>query len=138
MPEDMRFDVLLRGEQTGDALAVTEKAVPAGWTGPPLHHHDFDETFYVLDGVLAFQLGDELRTASAGDIVFAARGARHTLSNHGTRAARYLLVLTPPGFERYFDRLSAELTGTAPPPESRKPFPETIVVGPPIDPDSLR
>ena len=26
-----RFDVLLRSEQSGDALAVTENTVPAGW-----------------------------------------------------------------------------------------------------------
>src|SRR4029077_6719868 len=97
---------------------------------PPLHHHDFDETFYVLDGELTFQLGDDVSRAAAGTLVFAPRGSHHTLANHRTRAARYLLVLTPPGFERYFDRLSAELTGTPPPPESKKPYPETTVVGP--------
>jgi len=129
-----RFDVLLRSEQTGDALAVTENTVPAGWGGPPLHHHDFDETFYVLDGELTFQLGEEVRRAAAGTLVFAPRGSHHTLANHGTQGARYLLVITPPGFERYFDRLSAELTGTPAPPESRKPYPETTVVGPPLGP----
>jgi quercetin dioxygenase-like cupin family protein len=129
-----RFDVLLRSEQTGDALAVTENTVPAGWGGPPLHHHDFDETFYVLDGELTFQLGDEVSRAAAGTLVFAPRGSHHTLANHGTQPARYLLVITPPGFERYFDRLSAELTGDPPPPESQKPYLETTVVGPPIDP----
>jgi quercetin dioxygenase-like cupin family protein len=129
-----RFDVLLRSEQSGDALAVTENTVPAGWGGPPLHHHDFDETIYVLDGELTFQVGDEVSRAAAGMLVFAPRGSHHTLANHGTQAARYLLVITPPGFERYFDRLSAELTGEPPPPESQKPYPETTVVGPPIDP----
>ena len=134
MTSDTRFDVLLRSEQTGDALAVTENTVPAGWRGPPLHHHDFDETFYVLDGELTIQLGDEISRAAAGTLVFARRGSHHTLANHGTRAARYLLVITPPGFERYFDRLSAELTGDPPPAESQKPYPETTVVGPQIDP----
>jgi quercetin dioxygenase-like cupin family protein len=138
MPTDTRFDVLLRSEQTSGALAVTENTVPAGWPGPPLHHHDFDETFYVLDGQLVFQLGHEVRRAAAGTLLFAPRGSHHTLANHSAHAARYLLVITPPGFERYFDRLSAELTGTTPPPESHKPFPETITVGPQIDPERLR
>jgi quercetin dioxygenase-like cupin family protein len=138
MPADTRFDVLLRSEQTDGALAVTENTVPAGWPGPPLHHHDFDETFYVLDGELVFQLGQELHRARAGTLMFAARGTHHTLANHGAQAARYLLVITPPGFERYFDRLAAELTGTTPPPESHKPFPETITVGPQIDPERPR
>ena len=87
-----RFDVLLRSEQSGDALAVTENTVPAGWGGPPLHHHDFDETFYVLDGELTFQLGDEVSRAAAGTLVFAPRGSHHTLANHGTRAGAL-----PPG-----------------------------------------
>ena len=37
--------VLLRSEQTGGALSAIESAAPAGFRGPPLHHHGFDETF---------------------------------------------------------------------------------------------
>ena len=49
-----------------DGAGVIEVAVPPGWDGPPLHHHDFDETFYVLEGELTFQLGDEIVTRGAG------------------------------------------------------------------------
>jgi mannose-6-phosphate isomerase-like protein (cupin superfamily) len=44
------FGVLLRGEQSDGAVGITEITVPAGWEGPPLHHHDSDEAFYVLHG----------------------------------------------------------------------------------------
>jgi len=121
--------VRLHSEETGGALGVVENVAPAGWPGPPLHHHDFDETFYVLDGELTFQLGDERRTAAAGEVVFAPRGAVHTLANHGTEAARYLLVITPGGFERYFARLGAQLAGAEPSAWSDGPYPETTVVG---------
>ena len=63
--------VLLRSEQTAGAIGAVEVSVPAGWEGPPLHHHAFDEAFYVLDGELTFQLGDELVTAGPGAFVFA-------------------------------------------------------------------
>lgn len=53
-----RFDVLLRSEQTDDHVAIIDITVPAGWAGPPLHHHDLDESFYILEGELTFQLGD--------------------------------------------------------------------------------
>ena len=53
--------VLLRSEQTAGAVSVIESAAPAGFTGPTLHHHDFDETFYVIEGQLTFQLRDELQ-----------------------------------------------------------------------------
>jgi quercetin dioxygenase-like cupin family protein len=114
-------DIKLRSEQTDGRVAVVDITVPAGWPGPPLHHHDFDEAFYVLDGALTFQLGADRHTAGAGAFAFAPRGSRHTLANLGDTPARYLLVITPGGFERRFDDAPTE------------PYPETIVVGPQID-----
>jgi hypothetical protein len=65
-------------------------------------------------------------------VVFAPRGSHHTLANLSVAQARYLLVCTPAGFERYFDRMAAEAAGVDPPPEAMKPYPETTVVGPRI------
>jgi quercetin dioxygenase-like cupin family protein len=115
--------VLLRSEESGGQAGIVVNTAPAGWAGPPLHHHDFDEAFYVLAGRLTFQLGDELRPAGPGALVFAPRGSTHALANHGDTEARYLLVITPGGFERYFEGLAG-------------PYPETIVVGPQIDPSA--
>jgi uncharacterized RmlC-like cupin family protein len=111
---------------------VIENTAPAGWEGPSLHHHDFDETFYVLEGELTFQLGDEIFTRTQGELAFAPRDAHHTLANPSGSEARYLLVCTPAGFERFFDRLAAEQAGVEPRASALKPYPETIVVGPHI------
>ena len=126
------FEVLLRSEQSDGQLAVVRVTVPGGWEGPPLHHHDFDETFYVLEGELTFQLNEQIVTARPGQLAFAARGRHHTLANLGSVPARYVLTCTPAGFERYFDRLQAEISGVEPPPEAAGPIPETTVVGPQI------
>jgi len=123
-------EVLLRGEQSDDQISLILNTVPAAWPGPPLHHHDFDEAFYVLEGELTFQLGDDLVSRRAGELAFAPRGVNHTLANQGDAPARYLLVCTPAGFERYFDALAAagvEITD-----ELRRTWPETIKVGPQI------
>ena len=64
----------------------------AHWGGPPLHRHDFDEAFYVLDGELTFQLDDELWSATRGGFAFARGGRAHTLANLGDEPARYLLA----------------------------------------------
>jgi quercetin dioxygenase-like cupin family protein len=122
--------VILRAEQTGGAVSAIEIAASAGWPGTPLHHHPFDETFYVLDGLLTFQLDEEPVEAGPGTLVFAPGGTPHAIANLGDRAARYLVLCTPAGFERYFDRIAAELAGTPPPPEAEGPIPETVVVGP--------
>jgi quercetin dioxygenase-like cupin family protein len=124
--------VLLRSEQTDGQVSVVENTAPAGWEGPPLHHHDFDETLYVFEGELTFQLGDELFTKGRGELAFAPRGAHHTLANPSGTEARYALVCTPAGFERFFDLMAAEQGGVEPPPEATKPIPETIFVGPRI------
>ena len=75
--------VLLRSEQTAAEVSVIESAVPPGFGGPRLHHHDFDETFYVIEGELTFQLRDELFRAKAGQVAFAPRGVPHTFTNLG-------------------------------------------------------
>ena len=109
----------LRSEQTAGEVAVIEVTVPAGWDGPPLHHHAFDEAFYVLDGELTFQLGDELATRTAGSSIFAPRHSHHTLANLSDAPARYLLICTPAGFERRFE-------------EGATPVHQVTVVGPTI------
>jgi mannose-6-phosphate isomerase-like protein (cupin superfamily) len=82
--------------------------VLAEWTDPapapeqpprpvaPLHvHHGDDEAWYVLEGRLAFRLGDEVVEAPAGAAVFGPRGVPHTYWNPGPGPARYLLVMAP-------------------------------------------
>jgi quercetin dioxygenase-like cupin family protein len=125
------IDILLDSEGSNGAVGIVELTVPPGWDGPPLHHHDFDEAFYVLEGELTFQLGAELRTAGPGELIFAGRGAIHTLANLASGHARYVLVCTPGGFTHYFEQLNRP-TPTSATPFPQKPYPEVVVVGPTI------
>ena len=127
-----RPNVLLRGEETGGHLSVTEIVVPPQTAGPPLHTHDFDEAFYVLDGELIFQVEEALVTKRAGELSFAPRNVPHTLANHRDAPARYVLTCTPAGFERHWARLAAEQAGVEPPRWALQPIPEVTVVGPQI------
>ena len=127
-----RVKVLLRGPDSGGALSVMDNVVPAGAKGPPLHHHAFDEAFYILAGEATFRLGDELVTRRAGELVFAPRGAHHAFGNQSGADIRWLLICAPAGFERYFQRMAAEEAGVEPPPEALEPWPEVTVVGPRI------
>jgi quercetin dioxygenase-like cupin family protein len=124
--------VLLRSEESDGEVAIVHLS---GGGRPPLHQHDFDEAFYVLEGELTFQLGEDVFTRRAGELAFAPRGVAHTYANLSGAPARALLVITPAGFERYFDRIAARLTGSEPPPEAGKPIPEVVVVGPPLGGD---
>jgi quercetin dioxygenase-like cupin family protein len=129
---NLRSNVLLRSEETGGHVSVVENVIPAHSPGPPLHMHDFDEAFYLLEGELIFQVEDALVTKGAGELAFAPRNVGHALANHSDAPARYLLVCTPAGFERHFARIAAEAAGLEPPEWALQPIPEVIRVGPQI------
>ena len=127
-----RVKVLVRGADSGGRVAVMDNAIEPGHIGPPLHHHAFDEAFYVLEGVLMFRLDDEDVTLGAGELAFAPGGTPHTFANCSGRDARMLIVCTPAGFERYFQRLAENESGAAPPPDDLEAWPELTLVGPRI------
>jgi quercetin dioxygenase-like cupin family protein len=96
-----------RGDQTGGRLTALENVIAPG-DGPPVHvHADEDETWYVIEGTLRFRLGDDLREAPAGTFVFVPRGVAHAFQNVGDAPARILVLFTPSGMERFFDRFAA-------------------------------
>jgi mannose-6-phosphate isomerase-like protein (cupin superfamily) len=124
--------VLLRSDETDGEVSVIELNPSPDRPGPKLHHHGFDEAFYVMEGELTFRLRDELFTRGPGEIAFAPRGVPHTYANLSGQPARALLVCTPAGFERYFDKIAARIAGVEPPPEASGPIPEVTTVGPAI------
>jgi mannose-6-phosphate isomerase-like protein (cupin superfamily) len=94
---------LLRGKSVGSSdsdFVVAEWQDAGGVSGKPrliapLHvHHKDDEAWYVLQGVLCVQVGDQVVEVRAGAAVTAPRGTRHTYWNPGPDQARYLLVMT--------------------------------------------
>src|SRR3954453_22093188 len=129
---DLRTHVLLRSEQSGGHVSLMENVVAAHSPGPPLHKHDFDEAFYMLEGELIFQVEDELFTRHPGELAFAPRNVAHALGNHSDADARYLLVCTPAGLERLFARMTAASQGVEPPDWALQAIPEVIEVGPQI------
>jgi hypothetical protein len=75
-----------------------------------LHVHQVtDEAFFVLDGRFGFQVGNDTVDGPPGAFVRGPKGLVHTYWNQGATAARLLIVISPPGFESYFEELSAGL-----------------------------
>jgi mannose-6-phosphate isomerase-like protein (cupin superfamily) len=96
----------VRGEQTGGTLTAFENMIAPG-DGPPLHvHANEDEAWYILDGELRFRLDATIANAPAGSFVFVPRGTPHCFQNTGSEPARILVLFTPAGMERFFDRFA--------------------------------
>jgi quercetin dioxygenase-like cupin family protein len=78
-------------------------------TGPPLHVHvSQQDSFYVLEGVLTVQLGDDVFELSPGDFASAPPGVPHAFTNAGATqgACRMVNLLTPGnGFDGYIDQI---------------------------------
>jgi quercetin dioxygenase-like cupin family protein len=110
------------GAQTAGALLLLEVRQPKGKT-PPLHVHEADETFYVLEGELLLQIDGKQHRARNGSVVVVPRGTPHTFVVT-SETARMLLAFTPAStvVEDFVRRASqpapaAAPTLTAPPPD---------------------
>ena len=100
------------GAETGGLCTVWEGRVPAGAIGAGPHsHRERDEFFYVLEGELALQIGDEQQTARPGTFAFIPRGTVHGFRNPGASTASLLVVHHPAGFEQFLEAMQELAAG---------------------------
>lgn len=110
------YTILLDGADTAGRYCLIDMHVPPKG-GPPLHRHDFEEMFTVLDGEITFWFRDEQHTVRAGDTINIPANAPHHFRNDSTLPARMLCMCTPPGQEQFFLAIGDRVTSrTAPPP----------------------
>jgi len=104
-------------EQTGNAFGLVEQLAPVGPASPYHVHSAEDETFYVLEGKLEFVSGERRVTGGPGSYVFLPRRIPHGFSVIGTSPARFLVLVTPGGFEGFVIEMGQPAsTLTLPPP----------------------
>lgn len=103
-------------EATGGSVSIVEHTLRPGLLGAPPHRHTReDETSYVLEGELTVQIGDETTTVRAGEMIVKPRGIHHAFWNAGSETLRFVEVISPGGFERYFTELAAVIPADGPP-----------------------
>ena len=98
--------LLVSGKQTGGAFTVLSETSPPGGSTPLHTHHNEDEALYVLEGEYEIQCGDQTVRATAGSFVFAPREIPHKLTNVSKGPSRVLGVVSPAGFEGFFEEIS--------------------------------
>ena len=111
---EVRFKV--ESDRAEGASCVEFSAEPGFDTG--LHVHErLEETWYILDGEVEFRVGDDEFAAAPGACVFVPPRVPHAFANRTDTPARFLLIMSPPGHDRYFDEL-AEILAVDGPPDS--------------------
>ena len=80
---------------------VLEMVAPPG-DQPPLHvHRDSDEGFYLLEGEVAFWVGDVERRIGPGEFVLGPKGVPHTYRVEGETPARFIVTSSTGAFAAF-------------------------------------
>jgi mannose-6-phosphate isomerase-like protein (cupin superfamily) len=93
------------GRASGDYV-VGEFTAEPGFAGPRPHvHGTHEELFYVLEGEFDFYVGDHVERLGPGSFVNVPPGVVHDFRNPGSVPARWLGIVAPSGFDRYFEEV---------------------------------
>lgn len=95
------YTILVSGRQSNGRYALIDMHVPPGG-GPPLHRHDFEEMFHVLEGAVEVTFREKVSTARAGETVSIPANAPHAFKNVSSHPARLLCTVSPAGEEAFF------------------------------------
>ena len=77
--------------------------------GPVHRHSREDEYSFVLEGRMGALLGDEVIYAGPGDLAFKPGNQWHTFWNDGDSPCRVLEIISPGGFEHFFEQAAAAI-----------------------------
>ena len=120
--KDILWLIHASSQQTGGAYCLLEQFCPRN-SGPPPHYHDQHEGFYLLEGAITFQAGDQILKAQGGFSVSIPRGTIHSF-RVDSEVAHVLNFYTPGGFEEIIIELGQPApTRSMPPPGIDKAFP---------------
>jgi mannose-6-phosphate isomerase-like protein (cupin superfamily) len=113
---DAEFVIRASADTTGGAFSIIEEIDPLD---TPLHvHKNEDELWYILEGEHIVQVGDDEFHVGPGDIAFGPRGVPHSQRRVVPRTGRFLILLSPAGFEGFFRELAEAETSGASMPEA--------------------
>lgn len=96
---DRRMDFKVLGDQTDGAFSFADGPANPGFQPPAHIHIDQEESFYVVDGLVDFIVGEETIRAERGSFVMVRRGTMHTFRIIGPEPARILTLFTPAASE---------------------------------------
>jgi mannose-6-phosphate isomerase-like protein (cupin superfamily) len=106
---------MVSGDESGGGFSLVEHPMEPHALAAPLHRHAReDEYSFVLEGRVGADLGGDVVYGEPGDLIFKPRGQWHTFWNAGDEPARILEIISPAGFEKYFDEL-VDLVQSGPP-----------------------
>jgi quercetin dioxygenase-like cupin family protein len=125
------YRFLATGDETDGRYAMFEAVVFPGGGPPPHIHSREEESFFVLEGEITFQVGDERIIAKAGTFANMPVGSLHSFKNNTDKPARMIVSVAPAGLEKMFLEVGQPVTfGQQAPPPSKTEIDKLLAVAP--------
>jgi quercetin dioxygenase-like cupin family protein len=96
------YRFMATSEHTNGKYSMWEAIVPPGGGPPPHVHSREEESFYILEGEITFQIGEDLVVATAGMFANMSVGTPHSFKNESNRPAKMIISIAPAGLEQMF------------------------------------
>jgi mannose-6-phosphate isomerase-like protein (cupin superfamily) len=103
---DALAEIKISNRDGDGLLSIIEMDAPYG-SMPPLHIHDEDEGFYVLEGRLTVFVGDDVLELEPGMSALGPKDVPHVYRVDSEEGARFLIVTSPGRFEDFVRAASA-------------------------------
>lgn len=118
-------EIKVTAADTDGQLSIVEMTEPPGAEAPLHVHYREDEAFWILEGEVTLQVGDETIEASAGDFAWGPRDVPHKYKV-GPDGCRMLFICVPGGFEDLVVEMSEPAQSRTLPPAPGEPDMEHV------------
>jgi len=125
------YRFMATGDDTDGKYAMFEALVRPGGGPPPHIHSREEESFYVLEGEITFQVGEDRIVAKAGTFANLPVGSLHSFRNDTDKTARMIVSVAPAGLEKMFLEVGQPVAlGQQAPPPSKAEIDKLLAVAP--------
>jgi len=119
--------IKIAGSQTEGRFSLIEAVWPPQLEVPLHVHSREDELFHVLEGRIAYRIGDKRFDAGPGHTIFAPKNIPHGFSVISSEPAQYLIVYSPAGFKGFIRESSQPAQSLSLPPAPSAPVDAAIL-----------
>ena len=129
---------MIPGADSDGRFSVVEHPLKPRALAAPLHRHSREDEFsFILEGKVGALLGEDVVYGGPGDLIWKPRGQWHTFWNAGDVDARLLELISPAGFEKYFEELADVAAETGGKPQPARIGPLAARYGLELDPSTI-
>jgi quercetin dioxygenase-like cupin family protein len=105
------FEHLVTAGDSGGTLGMSLVTQPPG-IATPLHRHTREaEAWFLLEGRVDYQAGDDVHELADGAFIYLPLGVPHAFRIRGSRPARFLALTTPGGLMGLYDEVGVPAGG---------------------------